>query len=168
MPKLTDSDFKYFESLNTTSERGLIFDLGVALQYEYAPPGIRFSAAYPQIGRQLWNAIRKELYNVICDETTQSPKEWINDLITGDIRNLATGIVSAITAKYDVTIAIAVPVAALIIKTGILNYCTEPIRTSKKTVDKILSEKRSAMLELEKELMPKRKKKAAKKRANKK
>jgi hypothetical protein len=158
MERLTASEVKKFERLSKTSQLELEFELGVALQYEYAPSGIRFSAPYSQMGKRLWNAFQKELFCIICDENNLTPKEWVNDLIVGDIRNLATGIVSAITAKFDVTLGIAVPIAALIIKTGILNYCNRPQKAPKKSnVKKILQEKKRSMEELKRELNDKKK-----------
>lgn len=47
----------------------------------------------------------------------------MNELISGDIRNLAVGIISALTAKYDIAMGIAVPIAALIIKKQIIRFC---------------------------------------------
>lgn len=119
------------------------FQLGVGLQYEYVESdNIRFSAPYPEMGKELWKAFKCELYELLCVRDSETPKEWLNDLVTGDIRNLVLGIISAITAKYEVTMGIAVPLAALIIKTGILKYCAEPPKKSRRTVSEILSDKK--------------------------
>ncbi len=121
-----------------------IFSLGVGLHYEYCPPGIRDSAPYIEMGKKLWDAFKNEFYEVICNKVELRPREWMNDLISGDIRNLITGVVAAITAKYDVTIGIALPAAALLVKTGIFNYCSQrPDNALESTVQQILDDKKS-------------------------
>ena len=118
------------------------FELGVALQYEYASKGVRYSAPYPEMGKELWTALKFEFYEVLCNAETKEPSAYMTELISGDIRNIIIGITSAITAKYDVTLGIAIPAAALIFKTGIGKYCSEPAIKPPKSVAEILSEKR--------------------------
>lgn len=137
---ILESDLDQIDHFEKFPEEYFTFQLGVALQYEYSPPGIKYSASYPEMGNKLWKAFRNELYDILCDNKTQEPKEWLNDLITGDIRNLVTGIVSTITATYDVSIAIALPVTALIIKNGLLNYCSNSPKKTENSVSQILNE----------------------------
>ena len=72
-------------------------------------------------GFTFWKKIEPEIYHFICYD--KKPREWVNELISGDIRNLAVGIISALTAKYDIAMGIAVPIAALIIKKQIIRFC---------------------------------------------
>jgi hypothetical protein len=123
----------YFEK-NTIKSYTLF--LGTHLVNQY--PGPRRSVPYVEKGKELWEAFKRELYKIICENG--KPREWVNDLITGDIRNLVVGFVQLITAKYDVSIAIAVPVAALYAKTGILVYCEMLPVKSEKSVRQILDE----------------------------
>ncbi len=118
------------------------FQLGVGLKYEHVSNDIRFHAPYPELGKKLWKAFRYELYIFLCDSKSKEPQEWLNDLITGDIRNLVVGICSVITTKYDVSLGIALPAAALVIKQGTLKYCNNKPKKSKKTVLQILGEMR--------------------------
>lgn len=141
--EISESDLSQFENLDNLPEDYFIFNLGVGLQYEYSPPGILYSAPYIEMGEKLWGAFRSELYNLLCNEKTKKPNEWLNDLVTGDIRNLAIGIISAITAKYDVSMGIAVPATALIIKNGLLKFCSTPPIEIKETATEILLSMRS-------------------------
>ncbi len=118
------------------------FQLGVGLKYEYETSDIKFHAPYPQLGKILWKAFKYELYNILCESKSKEPKEWLNDLITGDIRNLIVNICSAITTKYDISLGISLPVAALIFKHGVLRYCDAKPKKSKKSVLEILREMR--------------------------
>lgn len=118
--------------------------LGIALVYEYAPKGIKYSAAYAKLGKALWRALRYELYEMLCDPRQRKPKEWLNDLVTGDIRHLLMGITTAITSKYDVSLGIAVPCTALVAKIGVLKYCgTKPRAKPVKSVAEILAHYRT-------------------------
>lgn len=97
------------------------FQLGVGYVYEGLSDRIKFSKPYPEIGLKFWKLLHPDLHNLFCVDG--NPKEWVNDLVTGDGRNVITGIVSAITAQYDVTLAIAVPIAALLLKYDFINFC---------------------------------------------
>lgn len=99
------------------------FSLGVGYTYENAPPGVKFSAPYLEIGKELWEAFQVELIDFLCVREEKKPKKWVNELITGDTRNLAVGLVTAISAEYSISIGIAVPVVALILKRKVTNFC---------------------------------------------
>jgi hypothetical protein len=84
-------------------ETDLITTLGIGLIYEIAPPGTRFfSMDYYERGLRLWRAFKSELYGFICDAEQRKPKFWVTELIGGDIRNLATGLILAIHTNYNV------------------------------------------------------------------
>ena len=140
---LSDEDLVQFNNLDKLTDDYFIFNLGVGLQYEYSPSGIKYSAPYADMGKKLWGAFKYELYELLCNSKTKEPKEWLNDTVNGDIRGLATGIISVITAKYDVSIAIALPAAALVIKNGLLNYCSTQPKKVKETVSQILVSKKA-------------------------
>ena len=63
------------------------------------------------------------MYYLLCDPKNKRPKDWVQELISGDIRNLLTGIITAIALTYSVSLGIAIPAAALVIKKGLVNYC---------------------------------------------
>lgn len=102
----------------------LEFALGVGVIYEGAPPNVRYSADYQGIGKRAWEALQYELYVAICAGDTGEPQLWVKELLEGEVRNLALGIVSAIASTYDVTLGIAVPAAALVLKRGVGKYCS--------------------------------------------
>ncbi|MBI1768334.1 MAG: hypothetical protein HYR67_08160 [Bacteroidetes bacterium] len=112
--------------------------LGIGVVYENAPLNVKYKKPYLEYGQNLWKAFEYDLFNIICNKDSNSPKEWITDLVTGDIRNAIIGVAAVITSKYDVSMGIAIPVTALIIKTGILKYCSGTPKKPKKTVNEIL------------------------------
>ena len=140
--EITESDIEEIGNGNLT-ELYWELQLGIGLQYEYVSGDVKFHAPYPEMGKELWKAFKYELYELLCIRKSEVPREWLNDLVTGDIRNLVVGICSAITAKYEVTLGIALPLTALIIRKGILNYCSNPAKKPKKSVTEILTEKKS-------------------------
>lgn len=137
--KVTDEDIALISN-ESLGQLYWEFQLGVGLKYEYVSDGIKFYAPYPEIGKKLWKAFKYELYNILCESKSKEPKEWLNDLITGDIRNLIVNICSILTTKYDISLGIALPVAALIFKHGVLKYCDVKPKKPKKSVLEILGE----------------------------
>lgn len=73
------------------------------------------------LGEKFWSKIEDELRTLLCD--SGAPKPMIQEIISGDIRNLAQTILSLIVASYEISIAIAIPITALIFKKGISNFC---------------------------------------------
>lgn len=112
--------------------------LGIGIVYENVPRGIAFHAPYEQIGQEAWKIFRYELHSWLCNGAV--PSEVTNQLITGDIRNLAVGIVSAITARYNISLGIAVPLVGLVLKTGLLSFCQANPPKPKKTVAELLKQ----------------------------
>lgn len=141
--QISEKDLEQFDKISNFWEDFFYFNLGVGLQYEYASGNTRYSVPYLEMWKELWKAFNTELYELICNSSKKQSKERVQDIITGDIRNLAIGIVSTITSKYDVSIGIAIPVAALLIKKGISSYCSKKPIKSKKTVTEILSNKKT-------------------------
>lgn len=72
-------------------------------------------------GLTLWSLLEPDIHRLLCKE--QDINEWVKEIISGDIRNLAIGIVGAIMAAYAAPISIAVPITGLILKMGITKFC---------------------------------------------
>ncbi len=142
-PKLVDLAVRLVNQELHRSEGDVMFSLGIGYIYQNAPPGKYYSAPYQKLGEELWQAFRYELFDVICDASNSKPVIWVEELVSGDIRNLIVGVLSAVTAKYDVHLGIAVPVTALIIKHGVSTFCkTKPKKLSEKSVGDILSRRK--------------------------
>ncbi|MBK7448250.1 MAG: hypothetical protein IPJ47_02020 [Anaerolineales bacterium] len=73
-------------SVSKQDEDEIIFNIGEALQYEYAPKRIRYQAPYSRMGKELWIAVQHDLYNIICDPEAKEPRLFVEELISGDIR----------------------------------------------------------------------------------
>ena len=146
--KLSKKDLDFALQSIKKNNSDLYFSLGEGLQYEYAPPEVGFWDLYAEMGLELWQALSSEIYFLLCDPNNKRPKDWVQELISGDIRNLLTGVITAITSTYHVGLGIAVPAAALVIKKGLVNYCKrKPRKRIKRTVRVILKEKKKWMEE---------------------
>jgi hypothetical protein len=144
--KLSEKDLDVALKSLEENDSDLYFSLGVGLQYEYAPPGVRYSAPYAKIGQDFWLGLSGEIYYLLCDPKNKQPKDWVQELISGDIRNLITGIIAVIASTYSVSLGITIPAAALVIKKGLVNYCKiKPRKNIKRTVKVILNEKKKLM-----------------------
>lgn len=151
--QISDSDIDKVLWLARKDSKRVYFSLGVGLQYQYAPPGVSYCAPYYRMGKDLWRALEKEVYALICDRSTRAPKEWVQDLISGDIRNLAVGIVTAIASTYTIGLGIAVPAAALVMKKGVAAYCRKrPTKSTGVSAKDILRRKKIGMKKASKEI----------------
>ena len=78
------SKFKEALSLFNLPEDYFILDLGIGLQYEYAPSNIKYSAPYKEMGETLWISFEQELYLIFCDVDKRRPKDWVLACIEGE------------------------------------------------------------------------------------
>ena len=121
--KLSKKDLDVALKSLKKNDSDLYISIGIGLMYEHAPPGERYSAPYAKMGLDFWLDLSSKMYYLLCDPKNKRPKDWVQELISGDIRNLLTGIITAIASTFNVGIGIAVPAAALVIKKGLVNYC---------------------------------------------
>jgi len=144
--KITDEQLD--KILNTqVNEEYFIFELGVQYVYHNAPKGIRYSAPYREYGKAFWDKIETNIQSVLCKDG--KPKANIEELISGDIRSLTEAILSIVVATYEVTLAIAIPITALVMKKGISRFCakTALVDSKPELINDIL-EKKSLKIKL--------------------
>ncbi len=75
-------------------------------------------------GKYLWNKYKPELRKLICDIEKGEPKQIVGELIGGDIRTLLETIVTLIVAQFSIELAIAIPIACLILKYKLNKFCS--------------------------------------------
>ncbi len=123
-------------SISKEDEEEIIFDIGVAVQYAYAPRGVKYRASYSRMGKEFWTAIQYDLYNIICDPKSKEPRLFVEELISGDIRDLGISIFTVLVSQLSIPAAIAIPTVALILKVGLRRYCSlEPKRPRRSYAD---------------------------------
>lgn len=126
---------------NKVSEKYWIFELGIGYYYEGISKGALASAPYNSFGKALWKIIDVDLADFLCKDGI--PQEWVNSLIEGNTKDLIQGIISAVAAKYNVGLGIAIPICSIVLKKGIKDYCSTPTKKSKskKDIAKIIKNK---------------------------
>jgi hypothetical protein len=156
-------------SLSRQDDREIIREVGVKLQYTYAPKNTHFMASYSRMGRELWGAVQYDLYNIICDPDKKEPNKFIEELISGDIRDLGLYLFTILVSQLSIPASIAIPLSALALKAVLRKYCDKKPKKPKRNYKVILSSKKENMNALKESLKSKNttvKKKATKKRTN--
>jgi hypothetical protein len=82
-----------------------------------------FIYSFYEVGKTLWKKYESDFRKYICDEEKGEPNFIVKELIEGDIRNLAEKIIAILMATYSIELALAIPIAALILKKGIKDFC---------------------------------------------
>lgn len=123
-------------------EGAIILNIGIALQYAFAPPGVRYKAPYLEMGKALCASAEYELHSLLCDSVKRTPKKWLDDIISGDVRQLAVAILTILVASLHVPLSIAVPITALVLKKQLAAFCRRKPRRPLRTMSQIIDEKR--------------------------
>ena len=73
----------------------------------------------------------------------KEPQGWVQELISGDIPNLITGILTALISTLSVPLAITIPACALVTKSGVHAYCRQgkPLKKPTKPLKSMLMKK---------------------------
>jgi|SRR5581483_5935648 len=140
MPKRSAVD----ESLKQTglSDGAIVLNIGIALQYVFAPPGVKYSVPYAEMGKELWAAAEYELHSLLCDAAERAPRKWLEDVVSGDVRELTVSVLTILVASLHVPLSIAVPIAALVVKKQLAAFCRRKPRKPKRTMSEIIDERR--------------------------
>lgn len=75
-------------------------------------------------GKYLWGKYKHDLRYLICDLEKGEPKLLVGELIGGDIRSLLETLVPLIIAQFSVGVAVAVPLACLMLKIKLKKLCS--------------------------------------------
>jgi hypothetical protein len=123
-------------------EGAIVLNIGIALRYAFAPPGVRYKAPYLEMGKELWVSADYELHSILCDPAERAPKKWIEDIISGDVRELTVAILTILVASLHVPLSIAVPTTALILKKQLAAFCRRKPRKPRRSLSEIIDERR--------------------------
>lgn len=136
--------------------------LGMAYQAYGGPPGIRYKGKYHSVGVSIWRKVRWQVYHTLCKDG--APRFWAKESVGGDIRELAVNIAVLLSAKLDVSLGIAVPLAALVAKRGLHSFCRRPSETTERVTIQVILKEKDAKEPLSAP-KPARRKRTAKRRA---
>ena len=139
---MTTNALKEIERLQKFPDGAVVFEVGKALQYFDAPPGVRYSAPYIEMGTELWATACYELQSFLCDKSERAPKDWVDEIVAGDIREVSVATLTILVASLSVPLSIAVPLTALIVKKGLRKFCSLKPKKPKRSVSQIIASHR--------------------------
>src|SRR5262245_24260589 len=70
-----------------------------------------------------YERLKSEITSLLCDRRSGKPKEWAQELVDGDVRDLAVAVLTLACAQLHIALSIAVPFAALVAKRGLKRFC---------------------------------------------
>jgi hypothetical protein len=150
MAKLSPID----ETLKQTGlpDDAIIRNIGNALLYadseryaeRYADALYSKCPPYFEIETELWAAAEYELHSLLCDAAERTPKKWLDDVISGDVRELTVSILTILVASLHVPLSIAVPITALMIKKQLAAFCRHKPRKPRRTISEIFGRERKS------------------------
>ena len=67
------------------------------------------------------------LFRLLCDPTTAKPTELVQDITTGQIKDVVAGVAGVLLNQYSTALAVGLPVAVLLLRNGLKYFCaTKP------------------------------------------
>lgn len=121
MSMYNDEVEKVIDMMNN-SEEDLLKLIGFEKWKESDNKG-NFRPDFIGTGKYVWDSIRTLIYNKICESDTGIPKEWVQEVVGGDIREIILCLLPILITEFELNIPIAVPTVALILKNGIKKFC---------------------------------------------
>ena len=118
--KLSDKDFEHLRN-ETLTEKYWEFQLGLGYVYFNESKSVRYSIPYSELGESLWEKIQGSLHQVICEKG--EPNRNVKEVLEGNLRSIADGILSIVVETYEVNLAIGVPLTVLVMRKGIYKFC---------------------------------------------
>lgn len=83
----------------------------------------QFISSFFEGGAHLWNKYKNIFVDYLCDKDKKEPKEIVQELISGDLRDFVTALLSVLTTTYSISLALAIPLCGLALKKGVSNIC---------------------------------------------
>lgn len=74
-------------------------------------------------GKEYWIEIISKVQEVLCDKDNKTPKKSISDLIEGNKTEMIIFIVSTLINDLDLLKEVAIPMASLVLKKGLIELC---------------------------------------------
>ena len=84
-----------------------------------------FMYSFYDLGLEVWDKYKKKLKTTICDIDNLKPKDWVEDIISGDRRELVIAILTLLVGTLSIKLMIAVPLVAILLKKGLTTFCIE-------------------------------------------
>lgn len=120
--KVSDEQIKMIqdESFDTNF---WIYQLGMSVSDGNLTTDNRFSFDLYRTGKEYWESVLDKIRGVLCDRKNKTPKSSLDEFLSGDIRNLIVYLITVLVTDLGIVISVAIPIASLILKKGIRDFC---------------------------------------------
>lgn len=109
---------------NELDENFWMFQLGISVSEISATGDNRFSFPFLDAGKKYWAEIKENVRELLCDTSKNEPKEITSDILSGDIRGITLYYFGLVISHFDYTAQVTIPLIALILKHGIIDFCS--------------------------------------------
>lgn len=124
MDELNNETIQLILSERTTEDFWL-FQLGKSESSISIDGEHQFLNSFFDNGQRLWNFYQDKMKSALCDSSLHQPKEFVREITEGTVKEIVTSVVSVLCTTYSLSLAVAIPLCALILKKGINNFCAE-------------------------------------------
>jgi dCTP deaminase len=102
-----------------------LFELGksAAAEHESLDVDNQFMSSFFDNGKKLWEFYKNKVQDALCDKQKNEPKEFVQEITSGNIKDIVVNVISLLTTTYSISLAIAIPLCSLALKKGIHNIC---------------------------------------------
>lgn len=82
---------------------------------------LQFMSSFIEKGKAVWAKYKPKVKQYLCNPDTNTPNDFVSDLIEGDLNRL----ISTLVSTYNIPIGVAIPLCGFMISIGIGNVCKE-------------------------------------------
>lgn len=101
------------------------YQLGISISDIDISSENRFSFDFYNLGKEYWENIQDKLMSILCDRKNKVPKESLDEVLSGDIRNLIVYLITVIITDLGIVISVAIPIVSLLLKKGLRLFCEQ-------------------------------------------
>jgi hypothetical protein len=93
----------------------------------YHKPGLE---VHLESARKTVKTAQMRLFQLLCDPNTAKPTELVQDIITGQVKDIIAGVAGVLLSQYGTALAVGLPVAVLLLRNGLKYFCAiKPVAT---------------------------------------
>lgn len=107
------------------NENFWIFQLGQATSGDLIGSDNDFSFPFYEKGKELLEKYKPILKSMLCDTERMCIKSTIDEVVLGNVRELIYLIICTLCESHNLSLSLAIPLAALVIKYGLQNFCSK-------------------------------------------
>lgn len=101
-----------------------VYQLGLSLDNDELSADKRLSFDFYSKGKEYFEEIIGRLRTVLCDDKTMAPKEKFALLVNDNSKSAIVLLVTAICDGLQVAVEVAISIAALALRKGLLKFCS--------------------------------------------